>query len=126
MASPWFVTVIVTDRPLPDGSDVADLRGERPTARDREPRENGQDGDRHGDRDEHGTVDLPDATSRSPSGLHSSHRPTPGGTGLPHRAHGWVGSTETGERGAEAVGVTRRWCHETGRSPAPGASVTSG
>src|SRR4029079_11360471 len=35
---------------------------------------------------------CPEATSRSPSGLHSSQSPMPGPTGFPQRAHGWVGS----------------------------------
>ncbi len=70
---------------------------------------------------------CPDATSRSPSGLQSSHSPTPGPTGAPQRAQGWVGSAV----GTEAVGVTPRWCHETGCCPDPrartrAAGVTSG
>ena len=66
------------------------------------------------------------ATSRRPSGLQRSHRPTPAPTGAPQRAQPWVGSglagLGTGAWLVGAVGVTVRWCHEPGRR---GASVTS-
>src|SRR4029453_19547068 len=62
----------------------------------------------------------PAATSRRPSGLQSSERPTPGPTGRPQRAHGWVGSTGTGGF-AVGVGVTPGWCHETAARPHAGA-----
>src|SRR6185369_9378550 len=116
--SPWFVTVSVTARPPADGTTSPTRAGNGPlpaidrrattarmaiapaTAMNTEP------------------WTCPDATSRRPSGLHSSQSPTPGGTGLPHRAQGWVGSMETGEGGADAVCVTHRWCHETLLDPA--------
>src|SRR4051794_23467206 len=121
VASPSLDTVIVTDRPPADGTTSPTCAGNGPLpAIDRRAR-TARTAIATATAMKTEPWTCPDATSRSPRGLHSSQRPTPGGTGLPHRAHGWVGSTEIGEVGAEAVWVTCRWCHETGANPAPAA-----